>query len=101
MERVFEFEQEKSELLKNTRGISFEEIIALMDEQHILDVIEHPNKGKYGHQKIFVMLIDDYVYLVPFVKQGNKFFLKTIIPSRKARKAYLKKGGSYEKRSSI
>jgi hypothetical protein len=83
---------EKNKLLKETRNISFEEIIALMDDEHILDIIEHPNKEKYGNQKIFVMQIANYIYLVPFVKNKDKFFLKTIIPSRKATAEYLKEG---------
>ena len=89
---TFDFNLEKSRLLKETRDISFEELIALMDEDHILDVLEHPNKEKYGKQKIFVVRIADYVYLVPFVKEGKKIFLKTIIPSRKAAAEYLKGG---------
>jgi hypothetical protein len=87
----FEFSLEKSRSLKETRNISFEEIIVLMDDEHILDIIEHPNKERYGNQKIFVMLIANYVYLVPFVKDGQKYFLKTIIPSRKATAEYLNK----------
>jgi hypothetical protein len=87
----FEFNLEKSRSLKETRNISFEEIIALMDDEHVLDIIEHPNKERYGNQKIFLMLIANYVYLVPFVKEGQRYFLKTIIPSRKATAEYLKK----------
>ena len=87
---IFEFDLEKSRLLKETRNISFEEIIALMDDDHILDVVEHHNKEKYGHQDMFVMLVAGYVYLVPFVKTGKKYFLKTIIPSRKATAKYKK-----------
>jgi len=87
---IFEFDIEKSRWLKENRNISFEEVIALMDDEHILEIVEHPNKEKYGHQKIFVMLVAGYVYLVPFVKNGQKFFLKTIIPSRKATAQYRK-----------
>lgn len=87
---TFEFNIEKNQHLKETRNISFEEVIALMDGEHILDIIEHPNKEKYGNQKIFVMQIADYIYLIPFVKNKDKFFLKTIIPSRKATAEYLK-----------
>ena len=85
----FEFNQEKSLWLKHERGISFDELIALLDESHILNVMEHPNKEKYGKQKIYVVNIAGYVYLVPFVQHGNKIFLKTIIPSRKATVQYL------------
>ncbi len=85
---TFEFDIEKNKLLKETRNISFEEVIALMDDEHVLDIVEHPNKEKYNNQKIFVMKIANYIYLVPFVKDGKKLFLKTIIPSRKAKKEY-------------
>jgi len=61
----------------------------LLDENHILDVMEHPNKEKYGKQKIYVVNKAGYVYLVPFIRDANKIFLKTIIPSRKATAQYL------------
>jgi hypothetical protein len=87
----FDFSLEKNLKLKEERGISFEEIISLIHNGNLLDVIEHPNKEKYGYQKIYVVNVGGYVYLVPFVKEGNKFFLKTIFPSRKATKDYLQK----------
>ena len=40
------------------------------------------------------ILIDDYAYLVPYVENDTEIFLKTIIPSRKAAKEYLR--GAYE-----
>ena len=89
MDKYFEFSPEKNMMLKEERGISFEEIIAAIQEGHLLDVIEHHNKSKFGHQKIYVVDIDSYVYLVPFVKSENGIFLKTIFPSRKLTKQYL------------
>lgn len=59
----------------------------------LLDVIEHPNKARYPHQKVLIVSIDSYVHLVPFVEEGDHFFLKTVIPSRKATRDYLKQGG--------
>jgi len=85
------YSPEKNAQLKETRGISFEEIEFAINEGKILDVIEHPNKGKYPNQKIYIVNINDYIYLVPFVRQGNTVFLKTIFPSRKLTKKYLKK----------
>jgi hypothetical protein len=55
----------------------------------LLDILEHPNVGRYAGQRIFVVQRDDYVYLVPFVEHEQTIFLKTIIPSRKATKQYL------------
>ena len=49
-----------------------------MDDEHVLDIVEHPNKERYANQKIFIMLVANYVYLVPFVKEVNKFFLKKV-----------------------
>jgi|SRR3989338_7706503 len=87
----FEFDLEKNATLKSDRGISFEEIILLIDEGHLLDVVEHPNKLRYRNQQIYVVDVEGYVYLVPFVREGNKIFLKTIYPSRKATKEYLER----------
>ena len=64
---------------------------AAIEEDLLIDILEHPNLKKYENQKIYVICIKDYVYLVPFVVDvdGN-IFLKTIIPSRKAKKKYKK-----------
>ena len=55
----------------------------------LLDDISHPNREKYPHQRVFVISIDDYVYLVPYIENEEEFFLKTIVSSRKATKQYL------------
>lgn len=86
MECYFEFSPERNALLLKTRGISFEHIIVLINEEKILDIIDHPNKSKYPDQKIYVVDVDGYCYLAPYVKSGNEIFLKTVIPSRKATK---------------
>ena len=75
------------------RGVSFEEVVLCVEEDQVLEVIDHPNKGRYVHQKILVVKIRDYVYLVPFVDKDGEFFLKTIIPSRKWTRKYLGTGG--------
>lgn len=56
----------------------------------LLDILEHPNKDKYGQQKLFVVNVDNYAYIVPYVLEEKKIFLKTIFPSRKATRKYLK-----------
>jgi hypothetical protein len=84
-----EFDLEKNAELKKTRGIGFEEIILLIDEGYLLDVVEHPNRLRYPHQQLYVVDVEGYAYLVPFVREENKIFLKTIYPSRKATKEYL------------
>jgi hypothetical protein len=60
-----------------------------MEKREILDTIENPNQEKYPGQKIAVLMIDTYVYLVPYVENNDEIFLKTIIPSRKATNKYV------------
>jgi uncharacterized DUF497 family protein len=85
------FDPKKNTLLIENRGISFEEVISALEEFGPIDVIKHPNIKKYPKQEIYVIEIDSYIYLVPFVKEKNYIFLKTIFPSRKATKKYLNK----------
>jgi len=85
----FEWSEEKNKLLRQEREISFEEVILAITNGDLLDVIENPNQKKYPSQKIFVVDIGGYVYLVPFVKNKDKYFLKTIFPSRKMTEEYL------------
>jgi uncharacterized DUF497 family protein len=86
----YDWNIEKNNELKENRNISFEIIVVQIENGSILDILEHPNKEKYGNQQIYIIEFDDYAYLVPFVKDGEKIFLKTIIPSRKATKKYLR-----------
>ena len=81
---------EKNEILKSSRNISFEDVILALEHGYLLDDVEHPNKEKYPNQNIFIILIviKDYVYLVPYVEDDTSIFLKTIIPSRKMNKKY-------------
>lgn len=88
--KTFSWNDEKNALLKAERQVSFEEIVLYIEMGYLLDVLEHPNQEKYKGQKVFVVQVDDYVYLVPFVETDDDVFLKTIIPSRKAIKKYLK-----------
>lgn len=85
---------EKNQTLISDRGISFEDILFSMQNGDLLDDVCHPNSGKYPDQRLFVVNVDDYVYLVPYIETADEFFLKTIIPSRKATKRYLR--GRYE-----
>jgi uncharacterized DUF497 family protein len=87
--KYYDWDEEKNELLKRQRNISFEIIVIQIERGKLLDVLEHPNKEKYKNQRIFVVEYENYVYLVPFVEEEEKIFLKTIIPNRKATKKYL------------
>lgn len=88
--KLFEWNDEKNEELKHDRGISFEDVVFYIANGFILDIAAHPQQDKYPNQKMFVINIDSYAYLVPFVETEETIFLKTIIPSRKATKKYLK-----------
>lgn len=96
--KPFRWDAEKSEALKSARGVSFESIVVAVESDGLLDILEHPNKAKYPNQKMLMVLFDGYVYLVPFVEEADHFFLKTVIPSRKAMRAYLQQGESNAKR---
>jgi len=85
----FNWNSEKNQQLIRERGVSFEDVVFFLLRGDILDNIKHSNPDKYPKQKIFVLSIDEYVYLVPYVESTEEIFLKTIIPSRKATKKYL------------
>ena len=89
--KLFEWDDDKNKKLKNERGISFEEAVFYIANDGVLDVIPHPKQGKYPGQKMFIVNIDNYAYLIPFIENKKIIFLKTIIPSRKATKKYLKR----------
>ena len=86
---TFDWDDEKDKALRQERGLGFVELVHLLESGAWLDEIEHPNRAKYPRQRIFVLELFKYVWLVPNVKDGNKIFLKTIIPSRKMTKIYL------------
>jgi len=88
--KVFRWDNEKNELLKNSRSVCFEQVVILMEREDILETVEHPNQNKYPGQKIATVMIDDYAYLVPYVQKSDEIFLKTIIPSRKATNKYMR-----------
>lgn len=87
--REFDWNDDKNEFLEQTRGVSFEDVVFHIQNGDVLDIIKHPNEARYPNQRILVLNIEGYVYLVPYVKEKDTWFLKTIIPSRKATKEYL------------
>jgi len=89
--KYFIWNSDKNEQLKRERDISFEQIVIQIEEGKLHDILEHPNQQKYKDQKIFVVELNEYIHLVPFVEDDDYVFLKTIIPSRKATKKYLKR----------
>lgn len=89
----YEWDDEKNAWLRAVRGISFERAIYAIETENLLDVVSHPNAERYPGQRIYVVDIEGYVYLVPYVvtEEGN-LFLKTVTPSRKATRDYLRRG---------
>ena len=84
----YEWNPGKNNWLKRERGISFEQIIFHLSQGDVWKFSDHPDQKKYSGQKIYFVVIDNYIYLVPHVVEKDYIFLKTIIPSRKATKIY-------------
>jgi len=95
--RRFRWNPDKNEALKAERGISFERIVLAIEDGDVLDVLRHPNEGRYPSQRILVVAVEGYACLVPCVEEPDGYFLKTVIPSRKATREYLSRGEGDEK----
>ncbi len=87
--KYFSWSPEKNEQLIRERGISFEEIVFHIERGDILDLLEQPNPERYPGQRLFVVNLEGYAYVVPLVEDDTEVSLKTIIPSRKATRDYL------------
>ncbi len=90
--KYFSWNGRKNEQLKSQRGVSFEEVVFHIQQGSVLAILKHPSEAKYRGQQIFVVEMNNYAYLVPFVETEREIFLKTVIPSRKAAKKYLRGG---------
>ena len=84
----FEWNPRKNEWLKKERGISFEQIIFHLLQGDVWKIGDHPDHIRYPGQKIYFVVVNKYVYLVPYEDQKDIIFLKSIIPSRKATRDY-------------
>jgi uncharacterized DUF497 family protein len=89
----FQWSTEKNERVVAERGVSFEQIVSAIEQGGLLDVRQHPNPDRYPRQKLLLVELDRYVYLVPVVEEPTYFFMKTIIPSRKATQELLERKG--------
>jgi len=87
--KYYDWNDEKNEMLKKLRGVSFEQVVLAIVSGDLIDRVKHPNPEKYPSQRVFLVKIEDYVYSVPYVEDDEKMFLKTIIPNSKATKKYL------------
>lgn len=95
MEKVFSWDEEKNKKLLIERNISFEAIVSRLEEDGLIALSS--GKGKYSHQKQFIVEMNRYIYIVPYVEDNEKYFLKTIIPSRKLTKRFLQGDDADEK----
>lgn len=87
--RPINWNSEKNVQLKADRGVSFEEVLVAISHGAILDIVIHPNQDRYPNQRIVIVRIRGYAFLVPFFETNEEIFLKTIIPSRNATRKYL------------
>ncbi len=92
--KPFRWNPEKNDQLKHERGISFEQVAVAIESGSLLQITPHQNQANYPRQKIMIVEVDGYAYLVPFVEDEDHFFLKTIIPSRKATRYFITKENS-------
>ena len=90
--KFYHWDTGKNEKLIRERGISFEEAVLAIETGKVLDIVSHPNLGRYHGQRMYIVEMNGYAYLVPFVEDKAVIFLKTVIPSRKATKEYLGEG---------
>ncbi len=81
--------EEKNRILRETRGVSFEDAEAAIELGNILNDVPHPLPDKYPNQRILVLMIDGYAFHVPYVFNEDGIFLKTMYASRKSSKIYL------------
>ena len=95
--KPFRWNHDKNGALKIQRGISFEEIVLAIEADGLLDELRHTNPDKYPNQSILVIALEAYVYLAPYVEEPDYYFLKTVIPSKKATRDYLLRSNPDEK----
>jgi len=89
--KVIRWNSEKNERLIRERGVCFEQVVLILVNDEALDIVAHPDQRKYPGQRLAIVEIDGYAYLVPYVEDDEEIFLKTIIPSRRATDKYLRR----------
>ena len=91
--KIFNWNEDKNKTLKKERNVSFEEIVFSILNGQLLDILEHSNKELYADQKLYVIALNDYAYIVPFIEKEDEIFFKTIFPSRKYTRIYFDEEG--------
>ena len=95
MDKIFVWDEQKNQKLIKERGVSFEAIVLYIEEGNIIGIVR--GEDKFSHQKQFLVAVNNYVYVIPFVEEEDRIFLKTIMPSRKMTKQFLAGGDFSEK----
>ncbi|HBS25667.1 MAG TPA: toxin [Gammaproteobacteria bacterium] len=80
---VLNWNTEKNKQLKQERGLCFEDVEIALSTGGFVDDQPHPNQERFPNQQLLIVLIDGYPCVVPYVRDNEKLFLKTIYPSRK------------------
>ncbi len=90
----YEWDPAKNQWLKENRHISFEQVIYHLSRGDLWKIADHPDRKNYPGQKIYFVVVENYICLVPHIVDIEKeyIFLKTVIPSRKATKMYKEEG---------
>jgi hypothetical protein len=89
MEPAIEWSPGENAELKARHGFGFERVLVALADGALLDERAHPNTEKYGRQRQLVVEIDGYAWVAPFIQEGERLFLKTLFPGRRATKDYL------------
>jgi uncharacterized DUF497 family protein len=86
-----EWNPEKNETLKKERGLSFEDVETAIETGDYIGDFPHPNQDRYPNQRILIVEIDGYTCAVPYIRNGDTRFLKTIFRSRKLKRLFSKR----------
>ena len=89
LENLFEIEwnETKNTLLKEQRNVCFEDVLFAVEGEKVLDIVKN-SSNNHDTQYCLIVEISDYAYVVSFVENGEKFFLKTIFPSKRDKKVH-------------
>ncbi len=79
----FIWDPAKNRLMKKTRGVSFEDVVFCIENGKLLTILRHPNVKRYGNPRLFVIDINGYAWVAPFIEDERTIVLKTVFPSRK------------------
>jgi uncharacterized DUF497 family protein len=86
----FVWDPDKNALLQRTRGLGFEGIITAIMTGGLVANMPHPHRDRYPHQRVLIVDINNYAYVVPYIVMGEVIELITLFPSRKATRDYLR-----------